>query len=705
MAAAMSVANGLILFSIMQQVTAWPAGGIWAHTQSQDDGRGQNQGGFRFRAEPRRVNGNLDNVFDRYQKHLGGFINRFRPRPPERGQSESGDPSLNLAAGALAAGALNVGGNLMDAYRNALHRAAAVETKVDVDEAPQTSPTEKLSSNHLWAIHRSPEKSEAPARKAPAHFDIADFRSQHRSRPSLAAEYKQAETMSPESAAARLGAPAHQRPSLASVYRDTLMSSSATATTQPDLQPLPQIKAFDAAFSHSSPESAPEAPPSQGTIRNGRWYMPSSVFANNGAAQPMANSFAAIPAKSSGLGGTFGDQLATMPALDGQPTSGSSVFSDDVEDPAVNADGMVNLNVPPASGDLYSSPVSHQHHGKDAIMAKLHEVQRKLLAIRHKRHPQEPMPAAVPDDSPPAPVVKPPPPTAKPVEARKSLWDTKFERPTEAPTAVVPPPAAVASDVDDPAESDGMLPPAPPAGPASVPQPAVSAPHSEMVSSAGKKNKGKAAPKVSASSEALSASVKALMANPVKPGSKSPFSFPDIPAIGGKVDLLAPPTHKEAAPAQTPLASVPMIPLSAQEFPEKAAPALTTTTSTTAKPLAATVAVEPVHALAQDFSPVDLPRTMNWHDAGEKAEVPAPAPVKAAQALDAPLTPLPADSDPETSDAASADSADVDPDSPESFADDEANLDQLEHQVDDFESQQRTALADAAGGMGLADDA
>eukprot|EP00746_Dinoflagellata_sp_MGD_P011589 gnl/MRDRNA2_/MRDRNA2_124379_c0_seq1.p1 gnl/MRDRNA2_/MRDRNA2_124379_c0~~gnl/MRDRNA2_/MRDRNA2_124379_c0_seq1.p1 ORF type:complete len:910 (-),score=215.78 gnl/MRDRNA2_/MRDRNA2_124379_c0_seq1:77-2806(-) len=86
--------------------------------------------------------------------------------------------------------------------------------------------------------------------------------------------------------------------------------------------------------------------------------------------------------------------------------------------------------------------------GRDPIMSKLADVQRKLLALNHKGHPKVEMKASplIPDDDSPEPMPAPQSHPEAPARHHNRLWDTHFERP---PVQVPPehPQASMSADM------------------------------------------------------------------------------------------------------------------------------------------------------------------------------------------------------------------------------------------------------------------
>jgi len=130
------------------------------------------------------------------------------------------------------------------------------------------------------------------------------------------------------------------------------------------------------------------------------------------------------------------------PSLPAQASADSS----DIEDPAVNADGMLNLRHSETNEAIPDAapPAPRRRNGGDPIMSKLAAVQRKLLALHHQKHPKEEMKPSplIPDDelAPPPVVAVAPQPQPAPIAHRRHnrLWDADFERPAmkqEAPHA------------------------------------------------------------------------------------------------------------------------------------------------------------------------------------------------------------------------------------------------------------------------------
>jgi hypothetical protein len=117
------------------------------------------------------------------------------------------------------------------------------------------------------------------------------------------------------------------------------------------------------------------------------------------------------------------------------------------QDPAVNADGMLNeMRSEVSSVAMHPEPppppVMHENRlgnaremrrpqGRDPIMSKLADVQRKLLALHHKGHPKVEMKPSplIPDEDSPDPMPAPQPQPASPARHHNRLWDTNFVRP------------------------------------------------------------------------------------------------------------------------------------------------------------------------------------------------------------------------------------------------------------------------------------
>lgn len=143
--------------------------------------------------------------------------------------------------------------------------------------------------------------------------------------------------------------------------------------------------------------------------------------------------------------------------------------SSNIEDPAVNADGMLSemraevSSVSTMVSDPPPPPMRHEGgwdnagetrqrggwgnagetrrpRGRDPIMSKLADVQRKLLALHHKGNPKVEMKPSplIPDDDSAVPMSAPQPRAVPVARHHNRLWDTNFQRPPVQPPAKVP---------------------------------------------------------------------------------------------------------------------------------------------------------------------------------------------------------------------------------------------------------------------------